>query len=100
MDIKRELYLGLLIDRERGRPVFMASAAGGMEIEEVPRTIQRHSARTHPPAVACSLIKAAKIAFGLGLRASWQRWQTPFLQALYRAFMIPMLRCWKLIRAS
>src|SRR5580700_12033231 len=35
LDIKRELYLGLLIDRESGRPVFMASAAGGMEIEEV-----------------------------------------------------------------
>src|SRR6202035_3748602 len=33
LDIKRELYLGLLVDRETGRPMFMASAAGGMEIE-------------------------------------------------------------------
>src|SRR2546430_6740370 len=35
LDIKRELYLGLLVDRATGRVVFMASAAGGMEIEEV-----------------------------------------------------------------
>src|SRR5215468_12361225 len=35
LEIKRELYLGLLVDREAGRPVFMASSAGGMEIEEV-----------------------------------------------------------------
>src|SRR6266702_1452643 len=35
LDIKRELYLGLLVDRASGRVVFMASAAGGMEIEEV-----------------------------------------------------------------
>src|SRR5215467_2495239 len=36
LDIKRELYLGLLVDRSSGRVVFMASAAGGMEIEESP----------------------------------------------------------------
>src|SRR5437016_12042757 len=35
LDITRELYLGLLVDRATGRVVFMASAAGGMEIEEV-----------------------------------------------------------------
>src|SRR6266852_2615390 len=37
LDIKRELYLGLLVDRGSAAPVFMASAAGGMEIEEVAR---------------------------------------------------------------
>ncbi len=35
LDIERELYLGIVIDRADGKPVFMASAAGGMEIEEV-----------------------------------------------------------------
>ena len=35
LDIKRELYLGILVDRAVEKPVFMASAAGGMEIEEV-----------------------------------------------------------------
>src|SRR5437899_1139605 len=35
LPIERELYLGIVLDRVQGRPVFMASAAGGMEIEEV-----------------------------------------------------------------
>src|SRR2546422_8756207 len=35
LDIRRELYLGIVIDRQSGRPVFMASASGGMDIEEV-----------------------------------------------------------------
>ena len=38
LDIKRELYLSMLVDRAVGAPVFMASAAGGMEIEEVAKT--------------------------------------------------------------
>src|ERR1700676_4602722 len=43
LDIKRELYLGVLVDRAAGAPVFIASAAGGMEIEEV--------AKDHPEAI-------------------------------------------------
>src|SRR5213596_442422 len=35
LDIRRELYLGIVIDRQTGKPVFMASGSGGMEIEEV-----------------------------------------------------------------
>src|SRR5689334_23621600 len=35
LPIERELYLGILVDRAEGKPVFMASAAGGMEIEQV-----------------------------------------------------------------
>ena len=35
LPIERELYLGIVLDRVQGKPVFMASAAGGMEIEEV-----------------------------------------------------------------
>src|SRR5215469_5963907 len=88
LDIKRELYLGLLVERESGRPVFMASAAGGMEIEEVakenPNAILREPIH---PAVGLQPYQARKIAFGLGLSGEFAGVATPFLQALYRAFM-------------
>ena len=88
LDIKRELYLGLLIDRAVGKPVFMASAAGGMEIEEVakenPAAILRE---TIHPAVGLQPYQTRKIAFGLGLSAEIVSNATPFLQALYRAFI-------------
>ena len=88
LDIKRELYLGLLIDRSAGKPVFMASAAGGMEIEEVakenPGAILRE---TIHPAVGLQPYQTRKIAFGLGLPAEVMSNATPFLQALYRAFI-------------
>jgi succinyl-CoA synthetase beta subunit len=88
LDIKRELYLGLLIDRGSGMPVFMASAAGGMEIEEVakenPTAIIRE---TIHPAVGLQPYQARNIAFSLGLSAEIVTHAVPFLQALYRAFV-------------
>ena len=88
LDIKRELYLGLLVDRESGRPVFMASAAGGMDIEQVakenPGAILRELIN---PAVGLQPYQARKIAFGLGLTGEQTAAATPFLQALYRAFI-------------
>jgi succinyl-CoA synthetase beta subunit len=88
LDIKRELYLGLLIDRGSGMPVFMASAAGGMEIEEVakenPAAIIRE---TIHPAVGLQPYQARNIAFSLGLSAEIVTHAVPFLQALYRAFV-------------
>src|SRR2546426_6405990 len=68
LDIKRELYLGLLVDRASGAPVFMASAAGGMEIEEVAREHPEAILReTIHPAVGLQPYQARKLAFGLGL---------------------------------
>jgi succinyl-CoA synthetase beta subunit len=88
LDIKRELYLGLLVDRASGLPVFMASAAGGMEIEEVakenPEAILREPIQ---PVVGLQPYQARKIAFGLGLPGEVATHATPFLQALYRAFI-------------
>src|SRR6516225_9062322 len=63
LDIKRELYLGLLMDRESGRPVFMASSAGGMEIEQVakenPNAILREPIH---PAAGFEPYQARKVA--------------------------------------
>jgi len=88
LDIKRELYLGLLVDRSSGLPVFMASAAGGMEIEEVakenPESILREPIH---PVVGLQPYQARKIAFGLGLPGEVATHSAPFLQALYRAFI-------------
>jgi len=88
LDIKRELYLGLLVDRACGLPVFMASAAGGMEIEEVakenPESILREPIQ---PVVGLQPYQARKIAFGLGLPGEVATHATPFFQALYRAFI-------------
>src|SRR5579863_183757 len=88
LDIKRELYLGLLVDRESGRPVFMASSAGGMDIEEVakenPSAIIREQIH---PAVGLQPYQARKIAFALKLPGELTSVATHFFQALYRAFV-------------
>src|SRR6516164_10744046 len=87
LDIKRELYLSILVDRQTARVIFMASAAGGMEIEDVakkdPSAILKE---TIHPAVGLQPYQARKLAFGLGLPLEVVNYATPFLQALYRAF--------------
>jgi succinyl-CoA synthetase beta subunit len=87
LEVARELYLGLVIDRAAGRPVFMASTEGGMEIEEVaashPEKILRESI---DPAVGFQAFQARKLAFGLGLDSKLVNEAAQFLQNLYRAF--------------
>ncbi len=86
-DIKRELYLGLLVDRDSSRVTLMASTEGGMEIEEV--------AEHHPekilkvavdPASGISGFHSRKLAFGLGLTGKQVGSFTKFVTALYGAF--------------
>ena len=88
LDIKRELYLSILVDRTAGAPVIMASAAGGMEIEEVakdrPEAILRQPVR---PETGFQPYHARKIGFGLGLPPQMAGTVTKFLQSLYRAFV-------------
>ncbi|HXW55505.1 MAG TPA: ADP-forming succinate--CoA ligase subunit beta [Candidatus Cybelea sp.] len=88
LDIQRELYLSILIDRATGAPVFMASAAGGMEIEEVAKTnpaaILRESIH---PATGMQPYHARKISFWLGLPAAVLGAAVSFFQSLYRAFV-------------
>jgi succinyl-CoA synthetase beta subunit len=88
LDIKRELYVSVLVDRAKAAPVFMASGAGGMEIEEVakehPEAILRE---TLHPATGLQPYQARKLAFGLGLAPEVVNAAVPFFQALYRAFI-------------
>ena len=88
LDIKRELYLSILVDRAVAAPVIMASTAGGMEIEEVahknPELILREAIL---PATGLQPYHARKLAFGLGLSGDTANAAGPFLQALYRAFL-------------
>jgi succinyl-CoA synthetase beta subunit len=87
LDIARELYLGIVIDRASGTPVFMASSEGGVEIEVV--------AAEHPekilkefidPSVGFQPFHARKLAFGLGLEGKVVNEATRLFQNLYRAF--------------
>ena len=68
LDIERELYLGLLVDRSAARPIIMASAAGGMEIEQVaadtPELILREEIDL---GVGLSAFQGRRLAYGLGL---------------------------------
>jgi succinyl-CoA synthetase beta subunit len=88
LDIKRELYLSLLVDRAVGAPVFMASAAGGMEIEEVAKTNPSAIIRQRiDPAAGFQPYHARKLAFGLGLPAEMVGTASQFFQSIYRAFV-------------
>ncbi|RKK02379.1 ADP-forming succinate--CoA ligase subunit beta [Pseudoroseomonas wenyumeiae] len=87
-DIKRELYLSLLVDRDSSRIVIMASTEGGMEIEEVaehnPEKILKAIV---DPASGVSGFHCRKLAFGLGLEGKQVASFTKFVTAMYKAFV-------------
>ena len=86
--IDRELYLGLLVDRASERVMVMASAAGGMDIEEVaasdPQAILTQAVH---PAVGLQGYQCRNLAFGLGLSADQVKSFTGLLTGLYRLFI-------------
>ena len=88
LDIDRELYLGVTLDRGRGLPSFMASRSGGMEIEEVaakdPEAIVREAV---DPALGLFPFQARKLAFALGLSGDSFKKSLTFLHALFRAYV-------------
>jgi succinyl-CoA synthetase beta subunit len=87
LPIERELYLGIVIDRTEARPVFMASAAGGMEIEQVAAENPEAILKEHvDPSVGFQAFQARKLAFGLGLGGVQINQAVQFMSALYRAF--------------
>jgi succinyl-CoA synthetase beta subunit len=88
LNIKRELYVSILVDRASGAPIFMASTAGGMEIEEVAKTNPEAILREMiPPASGMQPYIGRKLAFGLGLTAEQTNAAVAFFQSLYRAFI-------------
>jgi len=84
--IKQEFYLGIVLDRAVSRLVFMASAAGGMEIEEVAaREPEKILKETIDPATGLLAFQARKLAFGIGLPAGLVNSAVNFMTRLYRA---------------
>jgi succinyl-CoA synthetase beta subunit len=88
LPIERELYLGIVLDRASGKPVFMASAAGGMEIEEVaaktPELILKE-----PLDMTKGLLpyQARKLAFGIGIPAASVNGAVAAMTALAKAYI-------------
>jgi succinyl-CoA synthetase beta subunit len=88
VDIARELYLGIVVDRGIGRVVVMASSEGGMEIEEV--------AATHPekilkepidPVTGMAAFQARNLAYGLGLHGAAAKHAAELILLVYQAFV-------------
>src|SRR5579859_1255465 len=86
--IDHELYLGIVLDRATGKLVFMASQAGGMEIEEVaakdPDAIYKEEI---DPVIGLAGYQGRKIAFALGLKPTQVNQAVTFFQSLYKAFV-------------
>jgi succinyl-CoA synthetase beta subunit len=86
--IDRELYLSILVDRERSRIAFIASAAGGMNIEEVaahePEKILRIDVN---PAAGLQGYQCRRLAFGLGLAGKQVAEFERIARALYRLYL-------------
>lgn len=88
LPIEKELYLGILLDRAEAKPVFMASAAGGMDIEQVAAETPEKILKQHiDPGMGLEPFQARKIAFQLGLKPQQINPAVQFLTGLYRAFL-------------
>ncbi|MBP1634786.1 MAG: sucC [Acidobacteria bacterium] len=88
LDIDRELYLGLLLDRAAERPVLMASPAGGMEIEKVAAETPELIFREHvDPGTGLTAFQARRLGFALGLDWPAVRKAAALMAAVYRTFI-------------
>ena len=88
VDIARELYLGIVVDRGAGRVTVMASSEGGMEIEEVAaRSPEKILREVVDPVTGLGPYQARNLAYGLGLHGHAAKNATEMLGQLYRAFI-------------
>jgi succinyl-CoA synthetase beta subunit len=87
-DIARELYLGMVVDREAQRIAVMASAEGGMEIEEVAaRSPEKILTESIDPVVGLMPFQCRRLAFGLGLKGPTARKFSDLAERLARVFV-------------
>ena len=88
VDIARELYLGIVVDRGVGRVVVMASSEGGMEIEEVAaKTPEKILKEAVDPVVGLAGYQARNLAYGLGLHGAAAKNAAELIQQVYGAFI-------------
>lgn len=87
LDYKKELYLGILLDRGVSKNVIMASTEGGVEIEKVAEeTPEKIIKEWIEPSTGIQAFQARKIAFGLGLEGAAFKSFTNFIMKLYKAY--------------
>jgi len=88
VDIKREYYCSVVLDRDTSRVTFMVSTEGGMDIEEV---AEKHPEKIFKasidPASGMSGFHARKLSFGLGLEGDAIKSASKFFMSLYKAFI-------------
>jgi succinyl-CoA synthetase beta subunit len=88
LQMQRELYLSIVLDRAAGRPVIMASAAGGMDIEEVAEKTPEKIVRVHvSPGVGIVPFEGRQLGFGIGLDAPQVNKFVKVVTALYDAYL-------------
>ncbi|MCI0473843.1 MAG: ADP-forming succinate--CoA ligase subunit beta [Ignavibacteria bacterium] len=88
LDYKKELYLGILLDRVNSRNVIMASTEGGVEIEKVAAETPEKIIKVWiDPAIGLQSYQARELAFGLGLEGNAYKDFIKFITALYTAYL-------------
>ena len=88
LDLDRELYLGVTLDRSRALPMVIASRSGGMEIEEVAaRDASAVLREAVDPSLGMFPFQARRLAFALGLAAESFRQGVSLMQSLFRAYV-------------
>lgn len=87
-DIKKEYYVGVVVDRATGRVVMMASEEGGMDIEEVAaNTPEKIIKEVVDPAIGLQAFQARKLAYAIHIPAELVNKAVKFMLALYQAFV-------------
>ncbi len=87
VNIDKEFYAGIVLDRETGQNVFMVSTEGGMEIEKVAEESPEKIIKVHiNPAIGLREFQARELGFALGLSGDALKQCVKFIKALYKAY--------------